>query len=202
MVVDFFVQKDGLRVGITWWWRKIRCIRDYWVKPKARNERYKTLTLVKPLACFMDRVLFGARSTVQGIFSLLWGEGGGGANGIKLSCHRGRVILESFLRDKSFILIRLLLEIRGLMEGPSISLQNQHTAEAAKGRTSWKFISEGSSWLLVYGRLWRRKAKCFDFGIWTCLDAGEPEPFMTMTAGSRSISRGCGTRLLSELVDN
>lgn len=79
----------------------------------------------------MDQAFFGARSavqvilslTVQGILSIL--EGGRGENCIKVSCHRGRVTVDSFLRDKSFIVMWLLLEIRALREDPSISLQNQ-----------------------------------------------------------------------------
>lgn len=70
---------------------------------KPGNERCKTLIPVQLLACSMDQALFGGRSTVQGILSLTWGKRGG-VNCIKLSCARGRVIVDSLLRDKSFIL--------------------------------------------------------------------------------------------------
>lgn len=152
----------------------------------------------------MDQALFGASSTVQGILSLTWVEGGGGVNCIKLSCSRGRVIVDSFLRDKSFILICFLLEIRGLMESPSVSLQNQVGTQlkrqkvefpensALKGPVSYSFMADCEE----------GKQSAFDLGIWTCLCTGEPEPFMAMTGGSRSISRGCNTYSLSELADD
>lgn len=141
----------------------------------------------------MDQALFGARSTVRGVLLLTGGKGGGEVNCIKLSCHRGRVIVNSFLRDKSLNMVVIRNKGTNGRSKHFFAKSSLHPAETAKCRSFWKFSCKGSGWLLVYGRLWSRKAKCFDLGIWTCLSTGEPELFMTMTGGSRSISRGCGT---------
>lgn len=81
------------------------------------------------------------------------------------------------------------------MESPSVSLQNQVGTQlrwqkvefpensALKGPVSYSFMADCEE----------GKQSAFDLGIWTCLRTGEPEPFMIVTGGSRSISRGCNT---------